>query len=249
MRSKILASFGWKHTILLIFILGSFIWVFTLAPIPQLQSYHAFIDMRMIFGIPNFFNVFSNIFFLIVGLLGIRFCMQYDFDGTKKAWLTFFIGVALVSIGSAYYHWNPNNATLVWDRLPMTIGFMGLLIALLSEYVDTRLSNNFLFLFTLLFGIATVLYWYWNDDLRFYYWVQFIPLVVIVLLVLLFKSHSPRQWLLLVVFVFYIFSKITEHYDITIFTMTNNFVSGHTIKHFLAAVSCYFVLLMLKHRK
>lgn len=249
MRSKVLASFGWKHGILLIYILGSFIWVFTLSPIHQPQSYHAFADTRMIFGIPNFFNVLSNIFFLIVGLLGIRFCIHYDFSNTKKAWLIFFVGVALVGVGSSYYHWNPNNATLVWDRLPMTIGFMGLLIGLLSEYVDNRISNNFLLLFTLLFGAATVLYWYLTDDLRFYLWVQFMPLIVILLLISLFKSHYDREWIILLVLVFYILAKITELYDAEIFTVTNNFVSGHTIKHYMAAFSCYCVLLMLKQRK
>ena len=249
MQSKIEMNLGWQHVILLMFILGSFIWVFTLAPIPQPQSYHVFADKRTIFGIPNFFNVFPNILFLIVGLLGIRFCIQHDFAGTKNAWLVFFVGVALVSVGSSYYHWNPNNATLVWDRLPMTIGFMGLLIALLSEYVDTRLGNNFLLLFAFLFGAVTVLYWHWTDDLRFYLWVQFIPLIVIVLLISLFKTPYHRQWIILIVLAFYILAKITELYDAEIFTTTYDFVSGHTIKHFMAALSCYCVLLMLKQRK
>lgn len=122
MRSKVTASLRWQLGILLMFILGSFIWVFALAPIPQPQSYHAFSDTKMIFGIPNFFNVYSNIFFLIVGLLGIRFCIHQDFIGTKNAWLVFFVGVALVSVGSSYYHWNPNNETLVWDRTGLNSG-------------------------------------------------------------------------------------------------------------------------------
>lgn len=248
MRSKIKMNFGWQHGILLIFILASFIWVFTLAPIPQPQSYHAFADTRMIFGIPNFFNVFSGIFFLIVGLLGIHFCIQHDFAGIKNAWLVFFVGVALVGVGSSYYHWNPNNTTLVWDRLPMTLVFMGLLIALLSEYVDTRLGNNCLLLFTLLFGVATVLYWHWTDDLRFYLWIQFIPLIVIVLLISLFKNPYHGQWIILIVLALYILAKITELYDTEIYTATYGFVSGHTIKHYLAALSCYCVLLMLKQR-
>ena len=248
MQSKRAINFNWRHAVLLIFILGSFIWVLTLAPISQPQSYHAFSDTRMMFGIPNFFNIFSNIFFLIVGLLGIQFCIKHDFAGTKNAWLVFFVGVALVSFGSAYYHWNPNNTTLVWDRLPMTMGFMGLFIALLSEYVDTRLGNNFLLMFALLFGAVTVLYWHWTDDLRFYLWVQFIPLIVIVLLISLFKSPYHRQWIILIVLAFYILAKITEIYDTMIFSITNDLISGHTLKHCLAAVSCYCALLMLRQR-
>jgi len=242
-------SLGWRHGVLLMFIFGSLIWVLTLAPIPQDQSYHAFTDTRGLFGIPNFLNVISNVFFLVVGLLGIQFFTHRNLGGTNKAWLIFFVGVALVSVGSAYYHWNPDNTTLVWDRLPMTIGFMGLLVALLGEYVDTRLGNNFLLLSALLLGAASVLYWHWTDDLRFYYWVQFIPLIVIVLLILFFRSSYSNRWIILLVLACYVLAKIAEFYDTEIYRVTTDLISGHTLKHCLAAASCYFVLLMLKQRK
>ena len=249
MKTKRIKNFGWQHAVLLIFILGSFIWVLTLTPMPQPQSYHAFTDTRIFFGIPNTLNVFSNFLFLIVGLLGIQFCIHHDFAGAKNAWLFFFIGIALVGLGSAYYHLNPNNTTLVWDRLPMTIGFMGLLIALLGEYVNTRFSNNFILLSALLFGGFTVLYWYWVDDLRFYLWVQFMPLILIVLLTSLFKSDYPRHRMILLVLMCYALAKIVEIYDSEIYNVTNNLVSGHTLKHCLAAASCYCVLLMLRQRR
>lgn len=249
MQPKRIKKFEWQHAVLLIFIVGSFVWVSTLAPTPQPQTYHAFVDTRIVFGIPNFFNVFSNIIFLIVGISGIRFCIHHDFIGAKNAWLIFFVGVTLVSLGSAYYHLNPNNISLVWDRIPMTIGFMGLLIALMSEYVDTRLGNNLPLLSALIFGALTVLYWHWTDDLRFYLWIQFMPLIVIVLLVLLFKGIYPGQGIILFVLVFYFFAKITEIFDAEIFGVTNKLFSGHTLKHCLAAFSCYLVLLMLKQRR
>lgn len=242
-------SIWWRHGILLMFILGSFIWVLTLAPIPQDQSYHAFADGHRLFGIPNFLNMMSNVFFLVVGLLGIQYCSRNDLGSTKKAWLIFFVGIALVGTGSAYYHWNPNNATLVFDRLPMTIGFMALSIALLSEYVDSRLSNDFLLFPSLLIGIASVLYWYWTDDLRFYAWVQFAPLIGALLLILLFKSSYPRQWIILVALAFYVLAKMTEAYDTEIFRIANDLISGHTLKHCLAAAGCYFILVMIKQRK
>ena len=46
------------------------------------------------------------------------------------------MGVGLVAVGSSYYHWRPNNARLVWDRLPMTVGFMSLIAVVLSETLD-----------------------------------------------------------------------------------------------------------------
>lgn len=40
-----------------------------------------------------------------------------------------FAGVLLTSAGSTWYHLAPTNDSLVWDRLPMTLGFMGLFAA------------------------------------------------------------------------------------------------------------------------
>ena len=39
---------------------------------PQPLSYHAFADCRSFFGVANFFNVVSNVPFLIGGALGLR---------------------------------------------------------------------------------------------------------------------------------------------------------------------------------
>ncbi|HEU4780650.1 MAG TPA: hypothetical protein VFS58_12280, partial [Steroidobacteraceae bacterium] len=39
---------------------------------PQPLTYHAFADCRTLFGVANFFNVVSNIPFLIGGVLGLR---------------------------------------------------------------------------------------------------------------------------------------------------------------------------------
>lgn len=41
-------------------------------------------------------------------------------QGELWGWTCFFIGVAAVGIGSSYYHLKPNDARLVWDRLPVS---------------------------------------------------------------------------------------------------------------------------------
>jgi hypothetical protein len=87
-----------------------------LPPILQDQSYHRFADERTLFGIPNFWNVVSNLPFIVVGAAGLR---QFYRD---PATLALFLGIFLTGFGSSYYHWNPNNDTLFWDRLPMTLG-------------------------------------------------------------------------------------------------------------------------------
>src|SRR5215831_20622343 len=40
-------------------------------PIPQDQSYHQFADQRILLGIPHFWNVVSNLPFVLVGAIGL----------------------------------------------------------------------------------------------------------------------------------------------------------------------------------
>ena len=241
-------TFNWRHFILVILVLGSLFWLLSLEPIPQNINYHSFADTRQFIGIPNFFDVLSNLPFLAVGILGLWFCLRRNLGVTRTAWIVLFVGVGLVSAGSAYYHWNPTNGTLVWDRLPMTVGFMGLFVALLGEYVNKGLASLLLFPAVVL-GLATVLYWHWTDDLRPYYWVQLVPLLTVPAVMILFRSGYSHQWLLLVALVWYVLAKVTELYDLAIFDYTQGFVSGHSIKHLLAAAGCYSIFVMLKRRK
>jgi len=217
-------------------------------PFGQNPNYHDFADQRVILGVPNFLDVTSNILFLFVGAAGVVFCLAERKGSLRIAWLTFFLGVAIVSVGSAYYHVNPNNDTLVWDRLPMTIGFMGVFAALLGEYASVRLGKSLL-LPAVLLGFFSVLYWHWFDDLRLYYWIQLIPLLTVPIVMILFRCRYTHQWILLVALAFYVLAKISEAYDGEVFAFTQNLFSGHTLKHLLAALSCVAVLIMLKLRK
>lgn len=220
--------------------------IFSLSPIPQDVAFHQFADSRRFLGIPNALDVLSNLPFLLISILGIRQVLDSDRGPTFFAWLVLFVGIGLVSFGSAYYHWSPDNNTLVWDRLPITVGFMGLFGALLVEHVSVRLKP--LQIPLIIVGIGSVLYWYVFDDLRFYVWVQFVPLLLIPFLLLLFKSRYSHQYLLLISLVLYGFAKLFEWYDIAVFQATAGVISGHTFKHVLAALSCYCLLFMLQKR-
>src|SRR5262249_60865600 len=114
--------------------------------------------------VPNFADVVSNAPFLIVGLAGIVLGACGRLTGYSICWFTFFLGVSMVSVGSGYYHWHPNNDSLVWDRLPMTVGFIGLFMALVSESGHPKLVT--IFLFTGLMLVAgSCIYWYLIYDL------------------------------------------------------------------------------------
>jgi len=101
----------------------------------------------------------------------------------------------------------------------------------------------------LLLGLFSVLYWHWFDDLRLYFWIQFMPLLAVLAFMILFRPTYSHQWLLLVSLAWYALAKVSEAYDRPVFGLTRGLVRGHTIKHFLAALSCLTILWMLKKRK
>ena len=83
-------------------------------PIPQSQSYHGFADKRALWGIPHFLDVMSNLAFILVGLLGLYECLVKRTiripEEMRTNYSVFFIGVALVGVGSGYYHLAPEQS-------------------------------------------------------------------------------------------------------------------------------------------
>jgi hypothetical protein len=207
-------------------------------PIEQDPAYHNFSDKTTLLTIPNFWNVVSNLPFLIVGLLGffkIRMLLE-----DKRQYLIFFAGTALVSFGSAYYHLSPNNSTLVWDRLPMTIGFMALFSILISEFIHLKRGHQLL-VPLLILGILSVVYWWLYDDLRFYLLIQFYPVLSIPIILTFFKSSynlTIGYWLLLFA---YVIAKVMEIYDYEIHNYLG-VISGHTLKHLFAELGIFILL-------
>lgn len=245
---KLNKNITWKISFLFILLFVSLILILNLEPIMQSTQYHLFADSRQYTFIPNFFNVLTNLPFLLIGIYGYLYCRQTEQSPNSNAWMTMFLGIGLVSLGSAYYHWQPSYDSLFWDRIPMTVAFMGLFVAILSEYITERIAYSLLYPFVFI-GISSVIFWYYSDDLRLYFWVQLVPLLTIPTVMLLFKSGYSHQWLLLHALTFYLLAKITEFYDEQIFQWTYEILSGHSIKHLLASASCYCIFLMLKQRK
>lgn len=207
-------------------------------PIKQNEAYHNFSDDLAIGCITNFWNVFSNLPFLIIGIWGI-----YQFrrlENKSIPFLCFLIGISLVAIGSGYYHYNPTNNTLVWDRLPMTIAFTALISVLISEFIHKNIGYKLLAPLLLL-GISSILYWILFDDLKLYAFVQFYPILAIPVILILFKSEGQSTkgfWLLLVA---YIFAKLLETFDVEIHEGLG-FISGHSLKHIAASIGVYLLV-------
>lgn len=196
-------------------------------PVIQDQAYHAFADARSLLGIPNFADVVSNLPFLLVGLHGLARRRR------GAAYAALCGGVLLVSAGSAYYHWSPSDETLLWDRLPMTIAFMGLFAAVLEDGGVARPSALRPLLAA---GLLSVVYWRWTGDLRPYFLVQFLPLLLMPAILALYERSFLDGRLLLAGFGLYVAAKVLEHYDGPVLAATG-LLSGHTLKHLLAAAA------------
>jgi hypothetical protein len=238
----------WRHALLSSIVIAFAAYMASLPPLPQDIGYHNFADTRRLLSVPNFFDVFSNILFLLIGLAGVIVCCVRPIGRSRAAWFTLFLGVALVSFGSAWYHWHPTNDSLIWDRLPMTIGFMGLFVALLGEYVGERFGATLL-IPALMVGVASVLYWQRFDDLRIYYYVQLAPLLLIPVVMLLFRPAHSHQCLLVLALGCYLLAKISESVDQQLFAISAQSISGHTLKHILAALGCFSLLVMVAVRE
>lgn len=230
--------------------------IFMQEPIAQDPGYHLFKDTRFIFSVNNFYNVISNIPFLMVGLLGLyKIIISNQLKllvELKLAYLLLYFGLVLVAFGSGYYHLEPNNQTLLWDRLPMTISFMALMSVLIGEFLSVKTAKLIL-MPLIIVGIASVLHWYLGElkgvgDLRFYILVQFVPVLSIPIILSFFKSSFKQvygYWLLLLA---YIVAKILEYFDGEVFGFSG-LVSGHSLKHVMAALGMFLLLNYFEKRK
>lgn len=230
---------------------------FVAPAMPQPLSYHVFADCRAFFGIPNFWNVVSNLPFLVAGALGL----VHVFSGGGRfvdpreqlPYLVFFLGALLTCFGSAYYHAAPDNPRLVWDRLPMTLGFAGLVAAAIAERVDLKLGLRSLWPL-LAVGVATVVYWYGTERMGAgnvipYGLYQGWSILVIVFVMFAFPARRYTQGHLLVwAAAYYGLAKVFETFDLGIYRMTAGVMSGHTIKHLLAAGAVFAVVRQLRLR-
>jgi Ceramidase len=224
-----------------ILIIASLAGVLLLPPISQDQNYHRFADQRTLLGVTNFWNVFSNVPFIAVGAAGLR---RFSDDPIT---IVLFLGIFLTGFGSSYYHWDPNDGTLFWDRLPMTLCFMAILAAAVEERVNATAGTVLLWpLLTI--GLFSLLLWRWTDDLRLYFWVQFFPCLALPLLFLLFPPKYTGQSYWIIAAVLYALAKLLEFQDDAVYSV-GSVLSGHTLKHLAAAAACFAVLRYFQTRR
>ncbi len=234
--------------------------VFSFPPVPQDQAYHNFVDQRTMFSIPNFLNVISNLPFFFLGLYGLFILLKQKTRNVQvsfiekaefRTYMVFFSGLGLTCFGSIYYHLQPDNMSLFWDRLPMAIVFMSFFSAIIVERINVKAGIMSLLPFIFL-GIASVIYWELTEikgtgDLRPYIMVQYYPILAIPVIIFLFPPRYTGSSNIAGVFVFYVLAKIFELLDAKIFSF-GQLVSGHSLKHLASAAAAYWIIRMIRKR-
>lgn len=233
---------NWRQVLLLAVTGTALVAAFFVDRIPQDSAYHAFLDGRAIFGVPNFWNVATNLPFLAVGVAGLLHARE---AALPRHFIVYCTGVALVAVGSAWYHLAPSNPTLVFDRLPMTIAFMAMFAAVVADRVSLPLGQALLWPCVAV-GIGSIGWWHWTEtagagDLLPYAFVQFLPMLLIPLMLLLFRGERLAARWLWAALGAYVLAKVAEYYDGAIYAL-GGWVSGHSLKHLLAALASWWIV-------
>jgi hypothetical protein len=251
-------ALDWRGRFLAAITVACVIAAIALPAMPQPLSYHEFADCRTLFGVANFFNVLSNLPFLVFGAWGLLIIWrgggQFLDPREQLPYLVFFLGAALTCLGSAYYHWAPDNTRLVWDRLPMTLGFAGLVSAALAERLDFRLGLRALWPLLAL-GVFTVLFWYGTEragagNVMPYGVYQGWSILIIVLVLCCYPARRYSHGSLLAwAAIWYGLAKVFETFDLQVFRLTQGLVSGHSIKHVVASIAVLAIVRQLLLRR
>jgi hypothetical protein len=248
----------WRGKALLLITLACVVGAIFAPAMPQPQAYHQFADIRAWCGVVNFLNVISNAPFLVAGAWGLAVVFRRDgafIDSREQLpYLVFFLGALLTSFGSAYYHLAPDNPRLVWDRLPMTLGFAGLVAAAIAERMDFRLGLRTLWPL-LAVGVFTVIYWYGTEragagNVMPYGIYQGWSILIIVLVLAWYPATRYTHGRMLAwAAIWYGLAKVFETFDRQIFDLLGGVVSGHSIKHVLAAIGVFAIVRQLQLRQ
>lgn len=228
-----------------------------LAPaVPGHLHSHGFADPRPWLGIPCAMDVLSNLGFALMGVWGLACLARGAVRGAdgvpRAAWprdavacaALFFGGLVLTSAGSAWYHWQPDDAGLVWDRAAMAVAFAGMLGLAAGSRISGR-AALVLAGFSLAAGLVAVVVWHTGGNLLPWIVLQFGGMALVLGLACLRAQPGALSLPLAVVIVIYALAKLLELADHEVFAATAGWVSGHSLKHLVASFAAVPVLYAL----
>lgn len=215
----------------------------------QPAHYHDFADQRIWGALPHAMDVLSNLPFALWGVAGgwalVR-ALHWRAVSGPQAGLAglFFVGLIVTTGVSSYYHWQPDNAGLAWDRMGMVLAFAGL-IGLATVQAVTARAGIVLAAVLVILGLVAVQVWAVTGNLLPWAVLQGGGMVFILaatgLRPLQPESHLKIRWTWVIGL--YALAKMLELADVAVFEFTNQLISGHSLKHIVASFSAWPVWL------
>ena len=213
--------------------------------LPASAHQHDFADQRGWHGLPCALDVLSNLPFAVAGTWGLVWLRRLGAlrlcPATCATAALFFVGLVLTTAGSSWYHWQPDNAGLLWDRLGMSVAFAGLLGLAVVGRISPR-AGLATALGLMVAAPSAVLAWAHTGNLTPWAVVQFGGMLVVLVLACLPHRHGALVLQLGALIAWYAAAKVMELADHSVYEATAGWVSGHTLKHLLAAGAALPVL-------
>ncbi|MDH5708104.1 MAG: hypothetical protein OEY75_03250 [Hylemonella sp.] len=214
-------------------------------PLAQAPHYHDFADQRSWLGLPCALDVLSNLPFALFGLAGwlrLRPLPPSALPpGQYPLAVLFFGGLILTALCSSVYHWRPDDAGLALDRAGMTVAFAGLLGLAVADRIGARAGTR-LAVAVLLLGPLSI--WIWHASGNLLPWALLQGGGVVLLLALAVLRPLPGalavRWGAVVLI--YAVAKGLELADREVFALSGELVSGHSLKHLVAALAAWPVI-------
>ena len=218
---------------------------FAYGPVAVPPEYFDFADKRALGSLPKAGDVLSNLPFVLAGGYGVWHIYRRDLaPGVSWSMTAFFLFVAFVGPGSAYFHWNPGPETVTPDRLPIALAGAALLVGVLADRLQLSLRTSLASLGgAVALAGAVTMHAHVTGDIRLYAFAQLAPIVTVLAFITLGRkgAHSLSNAQLFLMVAFYACAKAFEFLDYAVLK-TICAMSGHTIKHFLAAAAALSAL-------
>jgi hypothetical protein len=207
-----------------------------------------FADNRTLCGVSHGLDVWSNLAFILAGFYGFFIWKKHSTKVSDNSnQIIVIAGALLVGLGSSFYHLHPDNAHLLWDRLPMAIVFSGLFCFATIRLNLYPLKKEYFSIVYLAFSVMTVFLWFWGTLIHAnliapYVFLQFGGMILFIIMAFMAYKQGDNHLFeaLFGIILLYAIAKVFEHYDFEVFSLTNGSISGHSIKHLLSALALFY---------
>ena len=198
-------------------------------------DYHQHAGQVSYWIIPAFTQCLASLGLVGVGVFGLIKHTRYTLSADLITGLiTFLIALILSGLGTIIYHWSPQNQTLLFKLVPVSLLCMGLSFILLVS--QSRLNQwGIYYGGMMLYGLFSPIYGVYTHQMQTYYVTQILPIALMILLIARVWSFSYTTSLIYGVF-FLMIGKLSEVGDHLIYQWTTQWIDGLSCAYLFYAI-------------